>query len=257
MGSRKQKAPIVSIVTPVFNAQGYLQSTYHSILNQDMTSWEWICVDDCSTDGSLSMLRKWASEDARVKVFANPRNLGAAKSRNLAMDHARGVYLAFLDSDDLWLPGKLTKQLSVMRGGARFSSTAFLVSDTHLSKQLSAVDTRHHKQTFDYHDLLKKVLTCGCSTVMVSSDLVKSSRMPMLRRGQDYAFWLSLLRGGEAITLLSEPLTVYRVRPGSLSRNKFKKMLFQWKIYRQLEKLNLRQAIWAFLNYVKNALIRK
>ena len=246
---------MIAIVTAAYNCSPFIYATYESLRRQTLQHWEWIVVDDHSTDGTFEALEGFAAEDDRVRVLRNDRNQGAAFSRNRAMDEARGTFLAFIDSDDLWLPEKLATQVDFMSTGIDFSFTGYQIVNEDGSPTSKRTDVSYQGR-FGYEDMLAKKATLGCSTVMLRRSAIGDLRMPMLKSGQDYAYWLSLLRSGIQAHLLPEVLTSYRIRKNSLSRNKLRKARQQWRIYRNLEKLSLLSSIRYFLTYAVRALIR-
>jgi len=246
---------LISIVTAAYNCEPFIEATYESLRRQTLEDWEWIVVDDCSTDGTLDLLRKLAAVDARIRVVRNYENQGAAKSRNKAIERADGEFIAFIDSDDLWLPNKLAMQVEFMSDEVDFSFTAYEIVTEQGLPTGKNIDSEA-SGFFDYEDMLAKKATLGCSTVMLRRASVGNLRMPLIRAGQDYAFWLSILRRGTKAHLLPEVLTYYRIRRNSLSRNKFRKAFQQWRIYRRLEKIPLLPAIKYFISYATNALTR-
>lgn len=249
--------PLVSIITAAYNSEEYIWGCYKSIRSQSIEDWEWLVTDDCSNDNTVGLLQDIASNDSRVKVFVNEKNSGAAISRNKSLDNASGKFIAFLDSDDHWLPTKLARQLEFMECGYDFSFTSFNVVEYGSENILGTVDSSLEKTEFGYQDFLKKEATFGCSTVMLRNVDGFSFRMPEIRTGQDYAFWLFIARSGVSAHLLRECLTNYVIRKDSISRNKFKKAVRQWNIYRKIEGLGLVDSVWYFLNYAKNAIFRR
>ncbi|TMO69955.1 glycosyltransferase family 2 protein [Pseudoalteromonas aurantia] len=246
----------VSIITPAYNSERYILNTYESIKNQTYTDWEWLVTDDCSTDNTLSLLKELAKEDCRVRVFRNPENSGAALSRNNSINHAIGDFLAFIDSDDLWLSSKLEKQLAFMGNNIAFSFTAYELIDAAESRLNKSVDSTQ-KGSFSYQDMLRKKATLGCSTVMLRRQRFNDISMPLIRTGQDYALWLKLLKTGENAHILNDVLTQYRILPDSISRNKIKKSRRQWQIYRDIENLGFIESIINFCFYAHRAVFRK
>lgn len=249
-------SPKVSIITPCFNASNYISQTYRSIVGQTCRNWEWLVTDDCSTDNSRELLLELSSMDKRVKYFRNARNLGAAISRNNSIRHASGEFLAFLDSDDIWLPEKLDRQIAFMADTVNISFTAYRLANGAGEPLPQAVDIQT-KRDFDYHDMLMKRATMGCSTVMVRREAFSDLYMPSIRTGQDYALWLKLLRGGEHAYLIPEVLSFYRILPNSISRNKIKKAFRQWQIYRELERLPFWTSLRCFGSYGCRAVFRR
>jgi glycosyltransferase involved in cell wall biosynthesis len=247
---------LTSIITPTYNSIKYIQSTYESILNQTYTNWEWLITDDCSSDGTYELLYLLAEKDSRIKIFKNKVNSGAAVTRNNSISHATGEYIAFLDSDDVWLPNKLEEQLRFMGNKISFSFTAYELINEDGNKLNLAVDL-FQQGDFTYQDMLKKKATLGCSTVIIRRKEFSDITMPLLRTGQDYALWLKLLKQGKNAHVFNKILTSYRILPDSISRNKFKKAKRQWQIYRDVEKLSFDKSIVCFCFYAWRAVFRK
>jgi teichuronic acid biosynthesis glycosyltransferase TuaG len=246
----------ISIITANFNSHVFIQDTYNSIFRQTISNWEWLVTDDCSCDGSFDMLKMIAASDKRVKLFKNSTNLGAAIARNKSIAQAKGRFIAFIDADDLWAPEKLEKQMAFMlTNNAGISFTTYKIISEYGDDQHKEVDL-NAPSIIDYHGLLSKRATFGCSTVMIDKNIVGSINMPNMRTGQDYATWLSILKIGFVAHLLREPLSSYRIVSGSISRNKFKKALRQWTIYRSHEKLSLFLSTYYFLWYAFRAVFR-
>lgn len=249
--------PKVSIITATYNSALYIESVYEAIKEQNYPSWEWLVTDDCSTDSSFSILENIAKNDNRVCVFRNEVNSGAAVSRNVSLANVTGEYIAFVDSDDLWLPNKLHEQIAFMQSDdVNFSFTAYELIDAQGAKLGKVVDNTAQKSV-SYYDQLCKKATMGCSTVVIRRSAFPDFLMPLLRTGQDYALWLKLLKTGNEAYLLPKVLTQYRILPDSISRNKFKKVIRQWNIYRKIEQLNIFSATKCFCFYAWRAVFRK
>lgn len=247
--------PLVSVITPSYNSGRFVRACYLSIASQTIDNWEWLVTDDASSDGTAEAIRKIAAEDPRVKPIFLSENRGAAQARNASIDRAEGTYLAFLDIDDYWRPDKLETQLAAHRGGVVFTFTSYIQFRESPAEDGKTIDPGPAR-CFGYDDMLHKRATLGCSTVILDRGTVGTKRMPDLRSGQDYAFWLSILKEGVSACLVPEPMTFYRILPGSVSRNKAKKALRQWQIYRKIEELPLFRSLWAFKSYAINALTR-
>ena len=246
----------VSIITATYNSSNEIISTYQSILSQSLQSWEWIVTDDFSTDDTFEALQKLANGDNRILILQNSKNSGAAVSRNKSLQHASGKFIAFIDSDDIWLPGKLEKQVKYMKeNNLDFSFTAYELINEQGHKLSKNVDT-HLKSFITYEDMLKKKATLGCSTVMLRKEAFNDISMPLLRTGQDYATWLKLLKTTNAYPL-TDVLTQYRILPNSISRNKIKKAKRQWQVYREIEKLSFFKSAICFCFYARRAVFRK
>lgn len=249
----------VTIITATYNSESELSETYESIAKQTYPHWEWIVTDDCSTDRTIELLAEIASMDQRVSIIHNSENRGAAYSRNQSLHAATGDMIAFIDSDDIWLPKKLETQIAFMDNlNIDFSFTAYEIIDSQGTRLGKVVDNRL-SDPLSYEDMLRKKATLGCSTVMLRRVAFKDKEitMPPLRTGQDYATWLSLLKTGKFAYPLNSALTQYRIRPNSISRNKFNKAKRQWQIYREMENLPLLKSFICFFFYGWRAVFRK
>lgn len=249
---------LVSIITATYNSSETIESTYASIRNQTYSNWEWLVTDDCSNDSTLSILKNMAMNDSRIKIYQNEVNSGAATSRNNSMRNSQGEFIAFIDSDDLWVDSKLESQLRFMTSqNCVFSFTAYECVDDSGNSLGVTVDSKNIER-FSYKDMLTKRATLGCSTVILKKAVFKDVLyMPLLRTGQDYAFWLKLLKTIDFAYLHADILTKYRVRPNSISRNKFRKSLRQWQIYREVEGLSFSYSFYCFCFYAFRAVFRK
>ena len=246
----------VSIITPAYNAEHWILETYQSIKCQTYTNWEWLITDDCSSDETMALLSNLAIEDSRVKVFCNQKNSGAAVARNNSIKNASGDFLAFIDSDDLWLSDKLEKQLEFMGNDIAFSFTAYELIDESGARLNKSVDSSQ-QGCFSYQEMLRKKATIGCSTVILRKSSFTEISMPLIRTGQDYALWLRLLKTGHKAYVLNAILTQYRILPDSISRNKIKKAIRQWEIYRDIEELSFINSSINFCFYALRAVFRK
>lgn len=247
---------LVSIITPTYNSQQFILETYHSIIAQSHQNWEWVVTDDCSSDTTIDILTELASKDARVKVYKTEVNSGAAVARNTSLRNAKGDYIAFLDSDDLWYESKLKKQIAFMGDSINFSYTAYEIVNENGQPSGKTIDDASPTEC-TYYDQLKKTTTLGCSTVMLRKDAFGTIQMPNLRNRQDFALWLQLLKGGEKAYLIQEVLAKYRVVSNSISRNKFKMAQRTWHVYRKVECLTLIKSLYYFSCYAWNSVFRK
>ncbi|MBF6977931.1 glycosyltransferase [Aerococcaceae bacterium zg-BR22] len=246
---------LVSIITPVYNAARFLDTMIESIVNQTYQDWELILVDDKSEDESIHIIEQWQAKDSRIRYIELAENSGAAVARNRAMAAARGRWIAFIDSDDFWAPDKLALQLSFMQmTKVAFSYTDFALVDEEGTVIKSQV---HVPNRLDYDGLLKNT-AIACSTVMIDQSVVGPFRMPLVRKGQDTATWLMLMRE-HGLTAYAVPkvLNYYRQVDGSVSSNRLAALKRTWHTYRHLEQLPLAKAIYYFSSYVINAIKRR
>lgn len=243
---------LVSIVTPSYNSSGYIEKTILSVINQNYKNWELIIVDDCSSDYSVQIITRYLSQDERIKLICLEKNSGAAVARNQGIEEARGRFIAFLDSDDSWHPEKLSKQVDFMlKNDYAFTYTAYHKVNEYgeyLSKVNIPLKTK-------YNELLK---TCviGCLTAMYDSHKLGKVYFPLIRKRQDFALWLKILKLTPYAYGLNEDLANYTVRSDSISANKIKAAQYNWYLYRNIEKLNILKSIYYFSHYMIKGIIR-
>ncbi|HGH3376732.1 glycosyltransferase family 2 protein [Enterobacter ludwigii] len=249
---------LISIITPSYNSELFIEQTYKSICSQTYQNWEWVVTDDNSSDNTWELLKQISASNPKVKVYQNRVNSGAAVSRNNSIAKSTGDYLAFIDSDDKWEPSKLELQLKFMKDNDyAFCFTAYSLINEKGDTINKTIDKRDESVAINYKDLLAKKVTLGCSTVMLHKTAFRQIKMPLIRTGQDYALWLSLLKEYNINAVLyPKVLTSYRIVAGSISRNKLKKAMRQWSIYRKIEKIDLIKSMWYFLNYAWRAISR-
>jgi len=234
---------MVSIITPSYNSKQFIQDTIDSVLAQTYQNWEMIIVDDYSSDGSVAYIRSIIKEDKRFRLIALKQNVGAAKARNRAIQEAKGRYIAFLDSDDMWSIDKLEKQIRFMKEYTIALSYTSYYSMEEISGKVIKEITIPKK--IDYSELLKQNII-GCLTAMYDTEILGKVYMPNIRKRQDFALWLKILKKVPYAYGIEEPLAYYRMRYNSISNNKFKASLYNWKMYRKIEKLPLYKAIYYF-----------
>jgi teichuronic acid biosynthesis glycosyltransferase TuaG len=244
--------PLVSVIMPVFNAAPFVVATVDSVLRQSLSDWELIAVDDSSTDSSADVLAGLARRDPRIRVVTVSHNLGAGAARNIAMDCAAGRWLAFLDADDLWHPAKLERQIAAMETAAiPISCTAYCRVDQ-VTGHHTLVGVPRRATRID----LLKTNTVACSTAMIDRAFVGSMRMGVIRRRQDYLFWLELLKLTPEILGVGQVLMTYRRHSGSLSARKLSAAADNWNMYRNELGLPVLPASWYFANYALRGVMR-
>lgn len=242
----------VSIIMPLHNAADFVEDAIKSVLAQTRQDWELVIIDDKSSDNSADIVNAYSAKDSRIRLVKLEQNSGAAAARNKGLELAQGRYIAFLDSDDFWLPEKLEKQLAFMqKTNSPFTYTAYeKVNDSGHSVGKIGVP-----KTVNYSQLLK---TCylGCLTVMLDRRYFGEVRMPLIRRRQDYGLWLRLLKQVDFASGLNEVLGRYRVHNGSISSNKMVTATYTWRLYRDIENLGLVQSTYYFLHYSIRGVLR-
>lgn len=234
---------LVSIIMPTFNCAEFIGESIESVLAQTYPNWELLIVDDASSDDTLSIVSKY-TKDSRVKYKRLEQNHGAAFARNEAIKLAEGEYIAFCDSDDLWLPQKLKTQLTFMKSnGASFTCTSYEWINESGIFLGRIVDS---KRRVDYNRLL---LDCpvGNSTVMYSVAKLGKFYAPDIRKRNDDAMWLTMLKVEPFIYGIPEVLMQYRLRSDSLSANKLDVVKYHWILYREIEHLSIVRSLFHIL----------
>jgi teichuronic acid biosynthesis glycosyltransferase TuaG len=246
--TEEMNSPLVSIITPAYNAERFINESIKSVLNQTYSNWEMIIVDDCSTDHTTEVVASYGQNDSRIQLIELERNSGPAIARNTAMDKARGRFIAFLDSDDLWLPNKLERQLDFMlEKDIAFSFTEYgRIKEDGEDLLNTIIDA---PETINYDGLMKHCVI-GCLTVMVDTKQTGKLKMINIPSRQDYVLWLSIVKSGFLAHGLPEVLAKYRLVKNSISSDKIKMAKQNWRVYRKIERQNLMKSSWYFSNYV-------
>jgi len=226
---------LVSIITPSYNCEAFISDTIASVISQNYKNWEMLIVDDCSTDNSTNIINNFIKDDERIKLILNDRNEGAAVSRNKAIKAAKGKYVAFLDSDDLWGKDKLEKQIDFMeKNNIALSYTSCELVDesgVKLNKVITPVEK------LDYKEMLKEN-QIACLTAIYNAELIGKFYMPLIRKRQDYGLWLSILKKIPYAYKAPGILALYRVRSGSVSSNKVELLKYNFKLFHEHENLS-------------------
>jgi teichuronic acid biosynthesis glycosyltransferase TuaG len=241
---------LVSIIVPAYKAASYIGRTIESVLAQTYRDWEMLIADDCSPDNTREVVGEWAARDARIKLIAREKNGGPAAARNSALENAQGRWIAFLDSDDIWLPAKLERSIAHAQANrAALLFTAY----RRISQDESRVgDLIHVPRTLTYKQLLGNT-AIATSTVLIDRSIAGDVRMERVFY-DDFVCWLSILKRGHVAHGLDEDLVRYRVLAQSVSRNKGRSAREVWKTYRNVEQLGPVAASWYFSRYAMNAL---
>lgn len=231
---------LVSIIMPSYNTANYISDSIQSVLNQTYKNWELIIVDDCSSDNTLEVLSKF--NDKRIRVIVNEKNSGAALSRNKALKEAKGKWIAFLDSDDLWENNKLEKQINFMKeNNYHFSYTNYTEIDSD-SNPLNIVVSG--PKVISKHKMFNFCWP-GCLTVMYDRETVGLVQIVDIKKNNDYAMWLQICKK-EKCYLLNECLAMYRKgRTGSISSHSYLKLIkWHYRLFRQAEKKNVIASVY-------------
>lgn len=249
-----ENQPFVSVIMPCYNMEKFIAYTIQSVQGQTYPHWELCIVDDASTDETANIVRSFCNQDDRIRFVVKPKHSGIADTRNQCLNMAKGRFLAFLDSDDMWHPEKLEKQLQFMTDrNIGFSYSSYDCVDEAGNPLNKIVKTAGD---LNYDTYLRNTII-GCSTVMLEKTVVGEVIVPNFRTSEDTATWLNILKKGFLAYAIEQPLTSYRIRQHSASSNKLKASTDLWRVYRQNEKLPLFKALVCFSSYAFNAIKKR
>lgn len=245
--------PRCSVIMPVYNAEKYLEKSLLSVRKQTFSDIEIIAVDDCSRDSSAEIIQRMSKEDTRIRLIRQTENQGAAAARNIGIKEARADYIAFLDSDDLWMPEKLERQFALLQRSpdcALCCTAAYCIdaNDAPLERVFRVPSRITYKSLISGNDIV-------CSSLLLSRSLLLAHPMKKGAFHEDYVCWLEILKDGNRAVGLDEPLTVYRFTPGSLSRNKLHSALLTWNAYKEAG-VPLPQRLSGFTGYIVHGIKR-
>lgn len=256
-----QHRPLVSVIMPTYNCAAYIVASIESVISQTVTDWEIEIVDDCSTDNTREVLEPYLAKYANIHYYCLPKNGGPAVARTEAIKRASGKYIAFLDSDDLWFPHKLERQISFMeQTGADFSCTAYAQMDADGNPLHVAL---YPPERVDYHRCIRFSNPIGNLTAMYNQDALGKFAVPMIKKRNDFALWLQILKKTPYCYGMQEVLGTYRLgRKGSVSSNKLKQAKYHWQLYHEIEHHGFVRSMfeigcWAFVKGTKMGIRRK
>lgn len=254
---------LVSIIVPVYNAASYVEQTIKMVVKQDYPKWELLLVDDCSTDGSVEVIKQAISRETsknpelegKFVLLEGTVNEGAACARNRGIEHARGRYIAFLDADDIWFPEKLFKELAFMKKmNAAFVCCAYEFGDEQARGTGKVV---HVPQKLTYQKALSRTVVFTTTVLLDTSKTGKELiRMPNVK-SEDTATWWKIMKQGFPAYGLDEVLAIYRRPPKSLSSNKWKAIRRIWYLYRKQEKLSVIYSLYQLVFWAARATLRR
>ena len=243
---------LISVIMAAYNAENTVASAIKSVLGQTYQNFELLIIDDGSSDLTAAIVKDFAVRDERIRLIANAQNSGVSASRKNGLAAARGGWIAILDSDDLWRPDKLEKQIALQRktgADLLFTGSAFIDAQGRPKTWIL-----HVPETIDYRALLKQNLISNSST-LVKKDLAVQFYVQNDRIHEDYALWLRILRGGKIAYGLDEPLLVYRLQSASKSGNKLKSALMNWRTYRYVG-LSAPESAYYMFRYALNGIMK-
>jgi glycosyltransferase involved in cell wall biosynthesis len=221
---------LVSIITPSYNCASFVAETIESIISQTYTNWELLITDDCSTDNSCEIIKQYVQQDSRISFFQLEKNSGAGVARNLSIKNAKGRFIAFCDSDDLWMPTKLEKQVACLKStGASICYSSYLTCD--MDSCTTGIVVAYKEITFRN---ICRDDSIGFLTCMYNAEAIGRTYMPTIRKRQDWGLKILLLQKARKAVGIIEPLAIYRLRSNSLSNNKFSLVKYNIAIYKEV-----------------------
>lgn len=237
---------------PAYNCEKYIKEAIISVLKQSYRLWELIIIDDCSTDKTVDIVRECVDYDNRIKLHINKNNQGVSSARNKGISLAKGMWIAFLDSDDIWERTKLEKQISLANNtGAKFlfTGSAYINEGGEYYPGIFEVPERVT------YNSLKRQNVISCSSVLVQRSFFTNIKMENDDMHEDYAVWLRILKSGIEAYAVNEPLLIYRISPKSKSGNKFKTLKMTYKVFRFIE-LSRYKSIYFTISHVINSIYK-
>ena len=245
--------PLVSIIMPSYNAERYIAQSIESVIAQTYDNWELLITDDCSSDKTVDIVREYCEKDKRIDLLDPRKHHGIAVTRNLSIERAKGRFVAFLDSDDIWKSDKLEKQIGYMLDNdVAFTYSSYEIIDNQGNPKNKIVPDAG---VMNYSKYLRNTIIC-CGTVVLDRQKVGDFRTPIIDTSEDMSLWLSIMKKGFNAYPVPGPLHQYRITPGSASSNKFKASSDVWRVYRKIEKLSWPKAAINFVCYSFNAVIK-
>jgi teichuronic acid biosynthesis glycosyltransferase TuaG len=239
------KSDSVSIVCACYNSEDTIKETIISVLNQDYVNWEMFIIDDNSKDSSVDIIQSYLN-DERINLLRNSQNLGSGPTRNKGISAAQGRYITFIDSDDLWESNFLTKHIEYQKKNrCAFTYGSYNRVDNDLKPILPPYIV---PRKVSYTDLLKSG-HISCLTAFIDISVLGKIYMSEIRQRQDYLFFLQYIKRSKSAHGIPGVLATYRMRPNSLSRNKYQAIRMIWIVYRKYEKLRLVYSIYLILLY--------
>lgn len=238
---------------PSYNSEDFIAESIKSVINQSYKNWELIISDDNSTDKTIDIVKAFQAKDSRIKLLRSKKNGGPAVTRNLAIKHAKGRYIAFLDSDDLWSKDKLQKQIPFMieeKIALCYARYSFI--DEHGNFVNNAPELPNK---INYQSLLRNQVI-GCLTAVYDTKICGKVYMPLIKKRQDFGLWLKILKKVPFAFCCNEVLATYRIRNNSVSSNKFVAVYYTWKLFREFEHLSILQSAFCIVSYVLRKIIR-
>ena len=241
----------VSIIMPAYNCSKFIKESIQSVQQQTYIDWELIIVNDCSTDNTAEIIDNLAKHDTRILRLKNEKNLGAAASRNIAVQVSTGKYIAFLDSDDIWVGTKLEQQIKFMED-SDFSFTC--TSYDKINERGENLGRVVQALNLNYEGLLKRCP--GNSTVIYNAEALGKFTIPSIQKRNDYVMWLQVIKKANELHGLNIVLGSHRIGMNSLSSNKISLLKYHWIIYRKIENLTVLRSMYLVWFWIAKGVLK-
>lgn len=220
---------LVSIITPTYNSESFIQDLIQAVTAQTYQNWELLITDDCSSDGTCQVIERFMAKDARIKLFRLEQNSGAGVARNNSIKQAQGRYIAFCDSDDRWLPNKLEQQLQFMQErNCALSYTSYLTCT-----ESGEINGRVQCLKEISYPMIIRDNGIGCLTAVYDASKIGKFYMPTIRKRQDWCLWIKIIKVSGTAQGLQEDLAIYRLRANSISSNKVSMLKYNFAVYHE------------------------
>ncbi len=244
---------LVSIITPTYNSAKYIAETIQSVQNQTYKNWEWIIVDDGSSDETEVMIQQMTSTDSRIQFYKLTQNSGPAIVRNKGIEKASGKFMTFLDADDIWFSHFIENSIKAIdKTEIPFVFSSYKRSNENLEFVYSDFIV---PKKVTYTDILK-TNSISCLTAFLDIDKLGKKYMPIIKKRQDMGLWLQYLKEIPFAYGIQKPQAIYRIRQNSLSRKKSDLLKYQWQFYREVEKLNVVQSAYYMLHWMYRGFLK-
>lgn len=239
---------LCSVIMPVYNSEKYVSNAIESVLSQTYSNLELIIIDDCSTDNSICIINEYLNKDIRIKLLHNKTNKGCAFCRNIGVEKSCGEFIAFIDSDDIWLPSKVEQQIKFMStNNTNMVYTSYVIVDSYGSE----IKKRFIKDYIYISDLLKENSVIF-STTIFKSDCIRGINFQDKWYHEDYVFLLEYIKRYRFLSGINDVLVKYRVHSQGRSFNKLKAAGFRWRIYREYLQLGFLESFLYYVHYAIN-----
>jgi len=245
---------LVSIITPTYNSEKFISASIQSVQAQTHCNWELIIIDDCSNDKTLEIVNNALQLDSRINLYSLDKNEGTGAARNIGVANSKGNYIAFLDSDDLWMPNKLESQLNFMKKNNLPFTFSFYECIDEEGLNMSIRKEAPKLTTY------RKLFFCnyiGNSTAIYNAEILGKIPIYKIRKRQDWMLWLTILKKIKVAQPIPEVLAYYRVRKNSISASKIELLKFNFNVYHHFHKMNYFVSLGCILLFIFTQLIIK